>query len=65
MDDNSLVNMRAWSLKLYDDFEPVRALIKEFPELKDPIVQAIGEVMTESFRANFEGPVHLLKRGDK
>jgi hypothetical protein len=56
MDDESLKNLRAWSMKLYDDFEPVRALIRDHPEMRDEIVKIIGERMTNSFADNFYGP---------
>ena len=56
MDDDSLKNLAAWSMKLYDSFEPVRQFIKEHPETKDVIVKAIADTMTNSFAANFYGP---------
>jgi hypothetical protein len=56
MDDDSLANLRAWSMKLYDDFEPVRQFIREHPETKDIIIKAIAGEMTNSFAANFYGP---------
>lgn len=60
-----LEGLRRWSIKLYDDFAPVRELIGQFPELKEPIVQAIGEAMTQSFASNFYEPTHLLKGNDE
>lgn len=56
MDDDSLKNMHDWSMKLYDSFQPVRDMIAEYPELREPIVEAIAEVATKSFSANFYGP---------
>lgn len=56
MDDESLAALRSHSLKLYDDFEPVRAFIREYPETKDDIVKAIVKEMNSSFEYNFYGP---------
>jgi len=56
MDDESLNNLRAASMKLYDDFEPVRQFIKENPEWKDAIVRVLGEALTQSCANNFYGP---------
>ena len=56
MDDESLAALQAHSLKLYDDFEPVRKFIAEHPETKDDIVRAIVGVMNQSFAWNFYGP---------
>jgi hypothetical protein len=56
MDDESLNNLRAWSMKLYDDFEPVRQFIAEHPETKDIIVRAIVDTMNQSLAQNFYGP---------
>jgi hypothetical protein len=57
MDDESLKNHLAWAKKLYDSFQPVRDLITEHPELKEPIVEiigkAMGKAMTQSFAGNF------------
>jgi len=56
MDDESLANLEAWSMRLYDSFAPVRELIEQHPELKEPIVEAIAEAMSASFRPMFYGP---------
>lgn len=56
MDDESLKNLQAAGMKLYDDFEPVRQFIKEHPDMKDVIIEYIGRVMTQSFAADFYGP---------
>lgn len=45
-----------WSMKLYDDFEPVRQFIREHPETKDDIVRAIVAEMNNSLAYNFYRP---------
>lgn len=56
---DALETTRQWSMKLYDDFAPVRALIEERPELREPIVKAVAEVMNNFLLPNFYGPQHL------
>ena len=55
MDDESLKNLRAFSMKLYDSFEPVRQIIAECPELREPIIEALGKAMTQEFAGDFYG----------
>lgn len=56
MDEDSIKNLTAWSMKLYDEFSPVREFIKEHPETKEEIVKIVAEVMTNTFATNFYGP---------
>jgi hypothetical protein len=48
-----LCNTGRWSLKLYDAMQPLRDLMKEFPELEGPIVTELGNAFTNSFAGNF------------
>jgi hypothetical protein len=59
MDDESLRNLRAWSMKLYDDFEPVRAFLNEYPEMREDFIEIFGQALTNSFAGNFYGPSPL------
>ena len=57
MDDESLKNLRAHSMKLYDDFQPVRDLVALMePEDKEQFVKEFGKFMTAQFSGNFYGP---------
>ena len=44
-----------FSMKLYDAFQPVRDILEEFPELKNPLVDELGKAMTQAFASNFYG----------
>jgi hypothetical protein len=48
-----LENTRKWSMKMYDDFQPIRDIIKGYPELRESIIETIGEAMTQNFANNF------------
>jgi hypothetical protein len=48
-----MCNTERWSLKMYDAFQPLRDVITECPELKVPIVEALGKAFTQSFAGNF------------
>lgn len=56
MDNDSLENYNKLMIKLYDDFQPIRDMITNFPELKQPIVKFIADVLNEQSRKNFYGP---------
>lgn len=43
------------SLKIYDDFAPIRAFVAEHPEFKDVIVRAFADSMSQAFAADFYG----------
>ena len=53
MDDESLKNLTYWSMRMYDSCQPLRDIIAEFPELREPIVEALGRGMTQAFAGNF------------
>jgi hypothetical protein len=62
MDDDSIKAMHNLSMKLYDDCAPIRELIKEMPEIKEPIIKALGKVLTQVFAGDFysgKGPNEL------
>ena len=44
------------SMKLYEDFAPVRAFIAEHPETRDAILGYVGYAMSRAFAADFYGP---------
>jgi hypothetical protein len=50
-----MCNTRRWSLKMYEAFQPLRDIIKVYPDLRVPIVKAVGDAMTNAFSGNFYG----------
>jgi len=58
MDNESLANLTAFSERMWESFAPVREFIEKHPECREPLVKALGEVATESFREHFMGPIH-------
>lgn len=50
-----LCNTVRFSLKMYDACQPLRDIIAEFPELRGPIVEALGKGMTQVFAGDFYG----------
>ena len=57
MDDDSLKNLRDFSMRLYDEFQPVRDLVALMePEEKEELVKELGKIITLQFAGNFYGP---------
>ena len=56
MDDESLVNWNRQAMKVWDSFEPIRKFVKEYPEFKEPFIEAFGAYATGIFGSEFKGP---------
>lgn len=56
MEEDVMESIGKLSMRLYDDFAPVRAFIAEHPETKDAIVEYVGHAMSRAFATDFYGP---------
>jgi hypothetical protein len=56
MDVESLANWNKAAMEIWESFAPIRELIKEHPELKEPIIEVVGKFATKCFGSNFQGP---------
>ena len=41
------------SARMYASAEPLRVFIEEHPEFREPIIEVLGEALTQSFAGNF------------
>ena len=55
-EDDLMESISRLSMKLYEDFAPVRAFIAEHPETRDAILGYVGYAMSRAFAADFYGP---------
>lgn len=54
-DGDALESCRKMSMKLYDDFAPIRAFIAEHPEKRADIIRAVVSEMKNIFLGDFYG----------
>ncbi len=49
--DDIILAVQKFSMKMYDDFAPLREFLSQNPEMKEPIVSALGEILTKEMAA--------------